>query len=55
MGAWSDAYGRVQVADLLAQLWVWVADAFEDMPLMAITTALAFFALIGGAVAVFGP
>lgn len=42
------------MADLLAQLWLWIADAFDDRPVAATATALAFFVLIGGAIAVFG-
>jgi hypothetical protein len=42
------------MADVLAQVWLWIADAFEGRPSAAIVTALAFFAFIGAAVAVFG-
>lgn len=42
------------MADMLAQVWLWVADAFEGRPVAALLTALAFAALIGGAVFLVG-
>jgi hypothetical protein len=42
------------MADLLAQMWLWMADAFEDRPAYAIGTALVFVALLAGVVVVMG-
>lgn len=39
---------------MLAQMWLWVADAFENRPAYAIGTALVFAALIAGVVVVIG-
>lgn len=40
----------VPIADMLAQAWLWIADSFEDRPLVAMLLALAFAALIATAV-----
>lgn len=42
------------MADLLAQVWLWMADAFEDRPAYAIGTALVCAALIAGVIVVIG-
>lgn len=42
------------MADMLAQIWLWMADAFEDRPAYAIGTVLVFAALIAGVVVVIG-
>jgi hypothetical protein len=42
------------MADLLAQMWLWIADAFEDRPAYAIGIAFVFAALIAGVVVVIG-
>lgn len=39
---------------MLAQVWLWIADAFEGRPVLAIVTAVAFVVLIGSAIAVLG-
>jgi hypothetical protein len=36
--------------DMLAQVWLWIADSLENRPLVAILLALAFAALIAAAV-----
>lgn len=43
------------MADILAQIWLWVADSFEDRPVAALVCAAVFAALIAGAVVVLGP
>jgi hypothetical protein len=40
------------MADMLAQVWLWIADSFEDRPVVAILVALVFAALIAAAVVV---
>ena len=42
------------MADMLAQIWIWIADEFEGRPVLAVVTALAVAALIGGVVALIG-
>ena len=40
------------MADMLAQVWLWIADRFESRPVAAIITAVVFGALIAAAVVV---
>jgi hypothetical protein len=42
------------MADMLAQVWLWIANAFEDRSVLTIVIALAFAVLIGSAIAVLG-
>lgn len=38
------------MADMLAQVWLWIGDSFEGRPAAAIFVALAFAALVAAAV-----
>jgi hypothetical protein len=46
--------GTPSMADALAQIWLWIADEFEDRPVVAIGVLVAFALAIAGAVIVFG-
>jgi len=40
------------MADMLAQVWLWIADRLEGRPVAAIVVAVAFGALIAAAAVV---
>ena len=42
------------MADMLVQIWLWIADSFEKRPLAAIACAVLFAGLTAVAIAVLG-
>lgn len=43
------------MADMLAQMWMWIADAFDDRPFAAVLCAAIVAALIAVVVVMVGP
>jgi len=44
----------MSLADVIADLWLWVADKVEGRPVLAVACAIGTAGLIAAAVAIFG-